>query len=199
MNALKAANLDVDQREATIFSPVRIIKYWSGAVRVNTPFGDAFSGFLNQNLLGIITKIMGGLRSSTAFAEFMPWLPKATGGPVSYFRLFPGSDIASTWSWGSNQTFGEAKSLLKEVMSKLNKDPGSNAAPIPITDKDVRDFREWDYFPHFDGHELDNGIYESFNALQGYKNTYYVSGLNGFELVEFAVRAGQDVVDTYIL
>jgi hypothetical protein len=204
MHALQATNLDLDQREMTIFSPVGITKYWSGAIHVSVPFGDVFFGFLNQNLLEIIRKIIAGsLSGSMAFSQLIPWLPSATGEPATYLHIFPQSDIVSMWSWGkynSNQTLGEAKSLLKEVMSKLNKEPrDSNAKPTPITDTDVRDFREWDYFPHFDEHELSDGFYEKFNALQGYKNTYYASGLNGFELVEFAIRAGQDVVDTYML
>lgn len=205
MHALQAANLDLDQRETAIFSPVGIIRYLSGAVRVDLPYGDVLSGFINQNFLGMIGKIIKASDGNTVtnFTDFIPWLPKATGKPVTFLRLNSNSDIATTWSWGkykSNQTLGEAKNLLKEVMSKLNKDPlDSNAKATLITDADVRDFREWDQFPHFDKQELDNGFYERFNALQGYKNTYYASGLNGFDVVEFAIRAGQDVVDTYIL
>jgi hypothetical protein len=33
--------------------------------------------------------------------------------------------------------------------------------------------------------------------LQGCKNTYWASGLNGMELVEWAIKAGQDVVESY--
>jgi hypothetical protein len=54
------------------------------------------------------------------------------------------------------------------------------------------------YFPHFDRRELERGFYAKFNALQGQNNTYYASGLNGFEIVEFAIRAGRDVVDTFL-
>ena len=203
IHALNAANLDLDQKEAAIFSPVGIIKYWSGAVRVDTPYGDAFSGFLNKNFLEIVSMVIGGSGSNATFREYLPWLPKAAGEPVAFIRIFPQSDIATTWSWGkyrSDQTLGEAKSLLKEVISKLNKDPqDASAKPKPITDADVKDFRQWDYFPHFDGQELDHGFYAKFNALQGHKNTYYASALNGFETVEFAIRAGQDVVDSYML
>ena len=202
MHALNAANLDLDQKETTIFSPIGTIKYWSGAVHVQTPYGETFLGYLSKNLLAVVSNVVKGFGKTNAFQEYLPWLPRATGEPMSYLRLFPGSDIASTWSWGkyrSNQTLGEAKSLLKEVLSKLNKDPQDpNAKPKPITDADVVDFREWDYFPHFDGHELDHDFYAKFNALQGHKNTYYASALNGFETAEFAIRAGQDVVDTYI-
>jgi hypothetical protein len=208
MHALIAANLDLDQDETTIFSPVGIIKYWSGAVHVNTPSGETFLGYLNENLLAIASNVLGrengvGASENDTFSDYLPWLPRAAGEPMSFLRIFAVSDVASTWSWGeykSNQTLGEAKNLLKDVLSKVNKDPLDPKATLkPVTDADVEDFREWDYFPHFDKLQLDDDIYAKFSALQGHKNTYYASGLNGFETVEFAVRAGQDVVDSYIL
>ena len=83
-------------------------------------------------------------------------------------------------------------------MSKINSDPRDpSAQPKPVTDKDVLAFRKNAYFPHFDSAQLAGGWYDKFNALQGKKGTYYASGLNGFETVEFAVRAGLDVVDSF--
>jgi hypothetical protein len=201
MHALAAANLDIDREEKKIFAPVGIIKYWSGAVAVNTPYGDIFAGFLRTTFFSIVDKIMRGLGDNTTFGEYIPWLPKAGGEPVAYLRIHEESNIATSWSWGKykgDQTLAEAKILLKETISRFNKDPEDpNDKRIPITDAQVKDFRGWDYFPHFDRHELEHGFYAKFNALQGHKNTYYASGLNGFETVEFAIRAGQDVVDTY--
>jgi hypothetical protein len=156
----------------------------------------------SQNHLYHRRKDRRQLRGNTTFGEYIPWLPKGAGEPVAYLRIFNKSNIATTWSWGkykSDQTLAAAKSLQKEVISKFNKDPEDpNAKPIPITDADVRDFREWDYFLHFDWRELERGFYAKFNTLQGHKNTYYVSGLNGFETVEFAIRAGRGGVDTFL-
>jgi hypothetical protein len=202
MHALQAANLDISPAEKTVFGPVGIIKYWSGAVKVATPFADIFAGFLQETFFTIIDKFLSGLGfGDITFGEFIPWLPKAAGQPVAFIRLFNASDVATTWSWGAykgDQTLAQAKTLLEQVISKINKDPAiASAKPVPITDADVKDFREWDYFPHFDKAQLDQGYYEKFNALQGHQNTYYASGLNGFETVEFAIRAGTDVVNSY--
>ena len=201
MHALNAANLELDQKETTVFSPVGIIKYWSGAVQVTIPDGNTFLGCLTQQFLKVFSGVISAYHTidmDQAFRDYLPALPKAAGYPVGFIPVLK---TATTWSWGkykSNQTLGEAKSLLKELLSKLNKDPrGPTEEPKPITDADVVAFREWDYFPHFDQDELENGFYAKFNELQGNKNTYYASGLNGFETVEFAIRAGQDVVDTY--
>jgi hypothetical protein len=160
MHALQAAHLDISHDESTVFGPVGIIKYWSGAVKVNTPSADIFAGFLQETFFAIIDKFLSGLGfGDTTFAEFIPWLPKATGQPVAFLRLFNVSDIATTWSWGAyrgDQTLTQAKTLLEQVISKLNKDPANaSAKPVPITDGDVKDFREWDYFPHFDKAQLD--------------------------------------------
>ncbi|KAJ7481311.1 hypothetical protein B0H11DRAFT_2419393 [Mycena galericulata] len=181
LSALHAANLDLTPSEENIFSPVGIIKYWSGAVRVAIPSGILFGGFLRATLLALVEK--------------------AAGEPVALVRLFNESDIATTYSWGKyrgSQTLAEAKTILEEVISKINKDPRvSGATPQPVTDADVKAFLEWDYFPHFDQLELEEGYYDKFNALQGENNTYYASGLNGFETVEYAIRAGIDVAGTY--
>ncbi|KAJ7114388.1 hypothetical protein C8R44DRAFT_832939 [Mycena epipterygia] len=132
------------------------IKYWSGAVRVATPNGLAFGGFLRPTLLAL-----------------------AAGEPVALLRLFNQSDIATSYSWEkyrSSQTLAEAKTLLEEVISKINKDPRAfGAAPQPVTDANP---------------QLEAGYYAKFNALQGERNTYYASGLNRFETVEYAIRAG---------
>ena len=75
----------------------------------------------------------------------------------------------------------EAKTLLEQVISQFNKDPmNTSTILVPVMDVDMIDFREQDYFPHFDKDQLDNGYYEKFNSLQGHMGTYYVSGLNGF-------------------
>jgi hypothetical protein len=202
IHALQAANLDISDREKIVFGPVGTIQYWSGAVRVATPFPDIFGGFLKQTFFAKVDEFLGrvGLQGPS-FVEYIPWLPKPAGQPVAWVRLYNASNVATTWSWGkyrSHQTLAETKTLLKQVISEFNKDPtDTSAVPVPVTDADVMDFRAWDYFPHFDKDQLDNGYYEKFNSLQGYMGTYYASGLNGFETVEFAVRAGKDVANSY--
>lgn len=199
IHALQAANLDITKNETSIFSPVGIIKYWSGAVRVATPDGIPFAGFLRQTFIGLIDQLLK--HDLVPFADFIPWLPEAAGEPVAFLRLFNQSKIATTYSWGkykSNQTLADAKTLLIQTISRINKDPrNTTATPIPISADDVMDFREWDYFPHYDKAQLDQGYYARLNTLQGVDNTYYVSGLNGFETVEFAIRAGIDIVDNH--
>lgn len=87
---------------------------------------------------------------------------------------------------------------MKTSLSKFNMDPRDNATtPLPVTDEDVLAFQENEYFPHYDPKQLREGYYELFERLQGQQKTYYASGFNMFELVEYAIRAGQDVARTY--
>ncbi|KAI0083100.1 hypothetical protein BDY19DRAFT_980916 [Irpex rosettiformis] len=69
--------------------------------------------------------------------------------------------------------------------------------PTVTAPGDVKAIRKWDYFPHFNTFLLANGAYSQYNALQGNQHTYYSSGLNGFETVEFAIRAGKDLVNSF--
>lgn len=71
------------------------------------------------------------------------------------------------------------------------------AASIAVTNAGIRAFKKWDYFPHYVTAQLKGKWCDKLNALQGQKNTCWASGLNGFESVEWAVRAGLDVADSY--
>jgi len=179
LSALNAANLDVSADENTVFGPVGLTSYFSSAVRLITPPDFLFD--------------------AEGVAPNVP--VDADGEPVAFLQLFQTSNIATAWSWGpyrGNLTADQAKALLKETLSKVNKDPrNASTVPQPVTDADVLGFQQNDYFPHFDSQQLAGGWYEKFNALQGQKKTYYASGLNGFETVEFALRAGIDIVDSY--
>ena len=116
-------------------------------------------------------------------------------------RLHEASNITVAWSWGKYQSFvatGFARGLAQASLSKINKDPRvPEELPTPVTDSDIKVFRKWDYFPHFDTQQLADGAYDRLNALQGQSRTYFASGLAGFENVEWAVQGGLDVVDSY--
>jgi hypothetical protein len=181
LSSLNAANLNVSADEQTVFGPIGTTAYFSSAVRLNTPADFVFDA-----------------------ESVAPNVPvDAAGEPVAFLHLFSTSNIATAWSWGpyrGSVTADQAKTLLKQTLSKVNKDPrDANAVPQPVTDADILGFQQNEYFPHFDSPQLAGGWYDRFNTLQGHKNTYYASGLNGFETVEFALRAGIDIVNSYFL
>ena len=96
------------------------------------------------------------------------------------------------------QAESTARDLLNTTLSLINKDPRNATTPAePLDSSDIRAFRKWDYFPHFDSQPLKDGAYAKLNRLQGCNKSFWASGLNGMEIVEWAIRAGQDVVDTY--
>ena len=179
--ALQAANLDITEQETQVFSPVGITNYYSGAVVMeNTARYELYE--------------------AASAAPNLP--PPAQGEPIAFIQLWNSSAIATTWSWDAYRQpsdIEKARSLLKSTLSKVNKDPTNpNAVPTPVTDEDVKGFVKTDYFPHYDSAQLLAGYYKMLDQLQGEKNTFYASGLNAFETVEFAIRAGYDVVDSYI-
>ncbi|KAL1856621.1 hypothetical protein Plec18170_003590 [Paecilomyces lecythidis] len=179
LSALKAANLQLSPDELEVFDPVGTHSFYSGAVKMSTPHAMTFGA-----------------------ASSHPGLPPdATGDPVVFTKLHDDLDIAITSSWGPYRGTlqkEEAYERLKISLSKFNMDPRDNATtPLPVTDEDVLAFQENEYFPHYDPKQLREGYYELFERLQGQQKTYYASGFNMFELVEYAIRAGQDVARTY--
>lgn len=177
--ALEAAGLEVTEDERTVFGAVGINSFYSAAVRMKTPHSMTFGAASSHPMLP----------------------PEPAGEPVVAVKLHEDLEVAITSSWGpyrGNMTKAEAYGRLKTTLSKFNKDPRNESSEtLPITDDDVLAFQENDYFPHFDERELAMGFYDKFENLQGKDKTYYASGFNKFELVEYAIRAGQDVVKTY--
>jgi hypothetical protein len=179
LDNLEKSGLDITKAEREVFAAVGVHNYFSAAVKAQVPYGVAYIG-----------------------ASTSPVLPPPNAGePVALLPLNPASQIATSWSWGPYRQFEStftARNLLKTTISKINKDPRNvTTMSVPISEQDIKAFRKWDYFPHFDSPQLQGGWYAKLNALQGKKKTYWASGLNGMETVEWAIKAGQDVVDSY--
>lgn len=177
---LQMAGLDLTPQETAVFEPVTVTNYYSSAVN--------FSGLpLDVSYIGA-SNITAG----------QP--PPDVGEPVAGLRLHSDSTIVTWWSWGPRgvfQNMADAYDLLISTLSQINKDPRTNETSIPVTAQDVRAFRQWDYFPRYDTEQLAQGYFAKFNALQGTKRTFYASGFNDFESVEWALRAGKDIANSY--
>ncbi|KAI0087479.1 FAD/NAD-P-binding domain-containing protein [Irpex rosettiformis] len=167
---LRAINMPLTSQEAEVFSKVGITAYWASAVETKLDFPKPYYQ--------------------------MPLEPLNT--PVAFIRIFNESPITTAWSWGaigSNPPLELVTDLLVDTISQVQVGLGLES---PIIGQDaVKDIRKWDYFPHFGSADLAAGVYAEYNSLQGQQNTYFSSGLNGFELVEFAIRAGKDLVATF--
>ncbi|OCL06637.1 FAD/NAD(P)-binding domain-containing protein [Glonium stellatum] len=176
---LKRAGLDLTESEEKVFAAVGVNNYFSSAVEFNLPYNVAY------------------IAASNSPTE----PPPNVGEPVAVLRFFPNSSIVTSWSWGPYRKFfskEKARELLKTTLSKINKDPrNATAMSVPLSEGDIKAFRKWDYFPHVDSLALKGHWYAKFDALQGEKKTFWASGLNAMELVEWAIRAGQDVANSY--
>jgi hypothetical protein len=176
---LERAGLDITEEEHDVFQDVTVNNYYSSAVALELPFGVSYIANSSD-----------------------PSIPPPNDGePVAVLRLNAQSNVSVAWSWGPDKEFqaeSTAKDLLNSTLSRINKDPrNANATAQPLCAADIREFRKWDYFPHFESEPLRNGAYAKLNRLQGCNKSFWASGLNGMEIVEWAIRAGQDVVDAY--
>lgn len=176
--SLERAGVDLTEEEYDTFRNVSTNQYYSSAVDLKLPFGVSYI--------------------ANATSPAVP--PPNDGEPVAVLHLSRESNVSVAWSWGPYEIQAESagERLLIESLSKVNKDP-RNATEVatPLTTNDVKAFKKWDYFPHFGPEALRCGAYSKLNALQGCKNSYFASGLAGMEIVEWAIRGGQDVVDSY--
>lgn len=175
---LERVGVDLTEEEYTTFANVSTHQYYSSAIEFELPYGVSYVA-----------------------ASASPYVPPPNDGqPVAILHLIRNSNVSVAWSWGPYdfQTEKAAKNLLIKSLSEINKDPRNATAPSqPFNETDVKAFRKWDYFPHFETDALADGAYKKFNALQGHKKSYYASALSGMEIVEWALRSGYDIVDTY--
>ncbi|KAL3590849.1 hypothetical protein FPOAC2_13051 [Fusarium poae] len=178
--ALKESGLDLSAAERSLFTQVGVNSYFSSAVHMN--------------------KLGHNLTVSQELPD--PLTPfKAKGQPVYIVPLHPESNIISIYSADNPEhpSVSRVKGLLVRDLSKINKDLANpHAVSTKINTVDIRAFSgEIDYFPHLGSEALVDGWYEKFNALQGKDHTYFTSGLNSFELVEYTIRAARDLVATH--
>ena len=175
---LERVGVDLTELEYDTFYNVTTHQYYSSADEFALPYGVSY------------------IANSSSPVE----PPPNDGEAVAVLRLNENSNISVAWQWGpyEYQTEEVGLELLIESMSKINKDPrNSTQEPEPFCDDNVKAFMKWDYFPHFNTDALREGAYAKFNLLQGQKKSYWASGLSGMEIVEWAIRGGQEVVDMY--
>jgi hypothetical protein len=176
--SLERAGVDLTKDEYDTFHNVTTHQYYSSAVELELPFGVSY------------------IANSSSPA--VP--PPNDGEPVAVLHLTKESNVSVAWSWGPYEFQSEetARRLLVESLSEVNKDPrNTTQEATPLAKCDVKAFKKWDYFPHFGPDALRSGAYAKLNHLQGCNKSYWASGLSGMEIVEWAVRSGQDVVDSF--
>ena len=170
LDNLEAIDMPLSANETAVFADVGITSYWSSATSTKI----AYPYFYQQNP------------------------PEPLSAPVGFLRIFNDSPIATTYSWGpigSNQSIDDITQLLVSTLTEVQ--TGAGISDPAVATSDVKAIRKWDYFPHFNTSVLSGDVYAQYNALQGQQHTYYSSGLNGFETVEFAIRAGKDLVASF--
>lgn len=175
---LERVGVDLTELEYDTFYNVTTHQYYSSAVEFALPFGVSYI--------------------ANATSPTVP--PPNEGEPVAVLRLDEQSNISVAWQWGpyDYQTEKASRALLVESLAEINKDPrNATELPEPFGDDDIKAYRKWDYFPHFESDALREGAYDKLNLLQGQKKTYWASGLSGMEIVEWALLGGYDVVDCY--
>ena len=178
--ALKESGLSLSRAEKSLFSQVDVNGYFSSAVRMSH-LGHNLS--VSQELPNPLT----------------PFKPE--GQPVYLTPLHANSDIVNVYSVDdpANPNAARVKKLLVQDLSKINRDlqkPDSKFSALDAAD--IRAFSgKIPYFPHVGPESLADGWYKKFNSLQGEDRTYFTSGLNSFELVEYTIRAARDLVKTH--
>lgn len=76
---------------------------------------------------------------------------------------------------------------------------GRRAGSRDLHDRRMEHYEQWPYFGHVGAEEMRDGFFSKLEAMQGYRNTYWVGGWTNFELVEVIVRAAKELVDKHFV
>ncbi|WP_369034978.1 alpha/beta fold hydrolase [Streptomyces adonidis] len=104
---------------------------------------------------------------------------EATGHCVAYHHRYPDSDVHTFYSYGRPE---EIVPLLRDDIAGL----GGRLEAVHLE-------RQWAFMPHFGSDDLQDGILDRLEAMQGRHHTYYTGSLPSFELVECTVAHAQDL------
>jgi hypothetical protein len=124
-----------------------------------------------------------------------PFPPKLDGGrPCLISNHTRGAAVSYHWTKG-NFDVGPTDEELSLYQSENDK-----IIPKLFPSNDTKTniyVKGWDYFPHVTTKSLQDGFYEKFNSIQGEGNIYYATPLLGFELIEYSIRSGEYIADSF--
>ena len=102
----------------------------------------------------------------------------ALGQPFVVTRQYPDNDFISIYSRGDREGTIDRAAIHRNNERFL--------AEIGARNPDIQDFScdDWAYFPHFSPGDVEAGIYNQLDNLQGGNRTFFAGGLLAFELVE---------------
>ena len=117
-------------------------------------------------------------RTTLVHASGLPrsafYLREQSTGLVAFHHRYHDSDVYACYSYGeiSTRDIEQLGGLLDRVLLE----------------------RSWSFTPHFDSSDLQDGVLNEVEELQGNRHTYYTGSLYAFELVECTVGHAQDLV-----
>lgn len=110
------------------------------------------------------------------------------GHVVAYHHRHDSSNIYTLYSYGrEGDGPGEILQFLEEDVARMG---GSVEETLlgPI---------HWDYSPHFSPEDMEMGLLDRYEGLQGRGGVYYSSALGNFELVDCCVEYSRDLVQSH--
>ncbi|HTJ70955.1 MAG TPA: thioesterase domain-containing protein [Actinospica sp.] len=132
----------------------------------------------------VVVSAIGLPRFGFYFAKDHADDPAQRGHSVALHHRHEPSDVYTAYTYRDaehdNDTLDE---MLRHDVTRLGGTPGQ-----------VHLRRSWRFMPHFDAQDVQAGVLERLEAMQGVGHTYYVGGLVGFELVECVVAQARALV-----
>lgn len=199
----KLTKFNLDAAEIRVFSQVRHINYYTALVNVPKSNITTFLGYIrpvNDTGNALPHRQLPGVKppppKGYVFVE-----PPGDSKPMLYtfFGSFANSQYATYYAYQDGEPLpkDQFEQIGLTAMSLLNHPIAKPPPGQPLTKDDYIKSFYWYYFPYFDTTTITNTIFAELEALQGYRNTYWLSSLRCFEIMEDVIMSAYDIVDRF--
>jgi len=169
--------MDLDQKEIDVFSQVIYHKYMSVLFSTSTPPpGVSYLKILGYSQDDPVVEPIG-------FGEPIGMITQSPDWHVAYSRIYE-KDTKDPYTADDLNT-----------VTTLFTDYANNV--LQLNDSQIVSIYEWDYFPHVSVDSIAQGWFHGARQLQGYRSTYWTSGLYSFEDINSAFQASKQLIKRF--
>ncbi|HEX6886547.1 MAG TPA: FAD-dependent oxidoreductase, partial [Candidatus Nanopelagicales bacterium] len=113
--------------------------------------------------------------------------PDQVGHVMIWYHQWPGDTLCTLYALGSP---GMSQETIEGICA-------ADLSHVGATLDRVVDVRHWKYFPHVTATEMAAGFYNSLEAMQGNRHTYYAGEIMGFSTIELCARYSRALVERF--
>jgi len=112
------------------------------------------------------------------------------GHIVAYLSYYEDSNIFIAYQQADWVDPSQQEQQMQDLRETLHEDLQAIGGSVD----EILYEKLWNHFPHFETPDIENGIYQKLEDLQGVKGTYYVGSIMNFDTIETTIEFSYDLM-----